>query len=160
MGRGRGEHAELVRSARKEVGITQAELARRIGVTVGAIGALETGIRVLGPEKTALVAEALGMDARAREELFRTRQVRAAELSGERVHSRPVLREVPKEVEDFIADVLQRVTSLEERVRALEESRDIVAEGPAWEPEDLVAGFSQGDGDVGEPPADGEAESG
>lgn len=62
-----GTIGENIREARKSKGITQQELARRIGKTQSLIGQYETGARKPKAENVALIAKAMRVDIR---ELF------------------------------------------------------------------------------------------
>jgi transcriptional regulator with XRE-family HTH domain len=55
----------LVREARKRVGLTQAELARRAGVPQSTVGRVESGARVPSTELTERLVRAAGFELRA-----------------------------------------------------------------------------------------------
>lgn len=59
------EFARLVRLGRKKAGLTQAELAERIGVVQGNVSMLERGIHTPGPDIAVALEEELGSECPA-----------------------------------------------------------------------------------------------
>lgn len=54
--------ARRIRAFRKLKGLTQAELADRLGVSIGILGAVERGTRVPDEKLISNIAKALGVD--------------------------------------------------------------------------------------------------
>lgn len=54
--------AQRVRAFRKLKGLTQDELAKRLGVSIAILGAIERGSRKAEPRMLARIAEALNID--------------------------------------------------------------------------------------------------
>lgn len=77
----RGAHADQVIAGRARLGITQRELAARVGVSTAAIGQLELGQTVLGEDATDRIAVALELDDAGRLALLETRLERAGDLT-------------------------------------------------------------------------------
>lgn len=77
----RGRLAELVIARRAELGLSQRDVARRVGVSPGAIGQLEAGVSILGDDATDRLAVALELDEAGRLDLLAARLERAGELA-------------------------------------------------------------------------------
>jgi transcriptional regulator with XRE-family HTH domain len=52
---------ERIRTARSQIGLTQAELAKKLGVSAGAVGQWETGMAAPATERLAALAELLSI---------------------------------------------------------------------------------------------------
>lgn len=153
----RGRHAELLRDWRAAAHRTQRAVAEDSGITPGALGQVELGLKVLSEARTIRVGEALGLDVEQLEELLDSRRERAAQLSmGGRGGPTNAGPDIAAEFEKLWAAVHQlrvEVRSLRELVS--DDELEAVLNSPpslGWDP-DLQPG------DLDRPDDDREADS-
>lgn len=120
MERDRGRHAELIIEARKDLGLSQRELARRLDVTAGMIGQLELGETLLGEDTTRRLGEVLELDTAQVHALMATREERAGQLArkgtGRPVRPAPELLAEISRLDDVVDDLRRRLAIVELRL--------------------------------------------
>lgn len=125
MERDRGRHAELIIEARKSLGMSQRDLARRLDVTPGMIGQLELGETLLGEDTTMRLGQVLELEPIQVHQLMSTREERAGQLArkgtGRPVRPAPELVAEITRLDGIVEDLEARLAAVEHHLGMLDE---------------------------------------
>lgn len=121
---------ELVKQLRERAGISQAELARRVGVSPGTIGRVEAGTLSMGPENLQRLAEALDVSNGDRKRLAKARDRASERLSTRKERQPTELGPRAKNGAKLVSlPTPSEVDELEELRRRLDEVAQTMADG-------------------------------